>query len=292
MAKKKGKAVPDCLRDNEPLIDDSTPEEDTHDVKVDGEEKGRGLIPRDWDKFPLGCYGGVRSYKAVDMPVIPKSEWSDRIKEMETKKSRLSDIILKGNKGSHIPSLDQNGQGYCWAYSSTGCVMALRAAMNLPYVRLSAHGVACVIKGFQDEGGWGAQSLDFIMNRGVPSVEFWAEKSMSKKYDTKETWENAALHKVTGGWIDLADAQYDRNLTFDQVATLLLCRIPIVVDFNWWGHSVHATDLVEVSRVDYGIRIRNSWTDSYGDRGFAVLQGNKARPDGATAPYATIVSAT
>lgn len=271
------------LRQGEILIDDSNwklHEEPT----IDGERKSRGLIPRDYSKHPRGY---LACAPAIDFPTIPRSEWSARIKEMEAQKSRLSDIRLVGNAGQIIPSLDQNGKGYCWAHSSTSAVMMLRAASNQPYVPLSAYAVACIIKSYRDEGGWGAQSLDFIQSRGVPSQQFWPQKSMARSNDTPACWENAALHKVTEGWVDLAAAQYDRNLTFDQVMTLLLSRIPVVGDFNWWGHSVCLIDPVEVEAGSFGVRILNSWGDGWSDRGMGVLSGSKAVPDGSVAPRVT-----
>jgi len=262
--------------------------QDHHTAVVDGVVMRKGLIPRNYTTHPVGCYGSAPA--AVDIPVIPRSEWSERIKDMEAQQSRLSDIRLAGNNGAMIPSLDQNGKGYCWAHSTTSCMTVLRAVMNQPYVPLSAYAVACIIKNFQDEGGWGALSLDFVTTRGVPSSEFWPMQSMSRSNDNANTWANAALHKATEGWADLAVAAYDRNLTFDQVMSLLLSRCPVVGDFNWWGHSVCLLDPVETSPGQFGVRIWNSWGDSWSDRGMGVLSGSKAIPDGAVAPRATIPS--
>lgn len=135
---------------------------------------------------------------------------------------------------------------------------------------------------------------------------------MDRSNDKPETWANAALHKAVQSWADPAAAQYDRKLTFEQVATLLLTDTPVVSDFNWWSHSVCAIDLVDGNamrdtyRADsgkladpaefdrawgtsseaggFGIRILNSWGDSWSDRGMGVLTGSKAVPDGAVAP--------
>lgn len=220
----------------------------------------------------------------------------EMIADKVANKSQLSDIRNLAY-GSPYAAYDQNGQGFCWFYSGTAALTILRAKANMPYVRLSAHAGACKIKNFRDEGGWGAAGLDFQMKNGVPSVEYWAEKSMNRKYDTAETWENAKLHRVAEGFIDLDAAAYDRNLTFQQVLTCLLRNIPVITDYNWWGHSVCAFDAVDVSPNKsnrdpsrYGVRIMNSWTNNWGTNGTGVLTGSKAVPNGATAPRSVVVS--
>lgn len=252
-----------------------------------------GLIPRDYASFPQGCYA---SAPPAQIKLIPRTEWSERIKDMEATKSRLSDIRLRGNYGKAIPSLDQNSGrndgkwGYCWAHSTTHAIMLVRAAANMPYVPLSAFAVAATIKNGRNEGGWGAQSLDFITERGVPDQRFWPQNNVNLANGTAECWANAALYKPVEAWADLASPQDVRDLTFDQMATLLLQRIPVVVDLYWWSHSVCAMDLVETSPGQFGIRILNSWSDSWGDQGTGVLAGSKAIPDGAVAPTVVVAA--
>jgi hypothetical protein len=273
---------------HELVIDDDNWEQFV-EPDVDGHRVHRGLVPRDFSAQPVGS--SPLSFDAVNMPLIPRSEWSDRIKEMEATKSRLSDIRRTAVAGGPIPSLDQNGQGYCWSYSTGMAIMLARAVMNQPYARLSPHAVAAKIKGFRDQGGWAALSMEFAVKYGYPTDDFWPQKSMSRQYDNQKTWDNAKLYQVTEGWWDLGQSIYDRNLTFDQVMTCLLCRVPVATDFRWWGHSVCSMDPVEVEKGSFGIRIINSWSDKWGDMGEAVLRGDKAVPVGAVAPRVVDASA-
>lgn len=273
---------------NEIHIGDHNWREHVGDAIVDGKVMRRGLIPRNYHSHPVGFYGAKE--QALDIPLIPRSEWSERIRDMEATKSRLSDIRDRGMFGQPMPSTDQNGRGYCWFHSGTSAVLLIRARDNQPYVDLSAYAGACIIKNYRDEGGWGAQGLDWIVENGIPDSKYWPQRSVSRSNDTPEMRANAKLHRVTEGWADLAKPQYDRNLTFDQMATCLLCRIPVITDFNWWGHSVCACDLVETSPGQFGVRIWNSWGDSWSDRGMGVLSGSKAIPNGATAPRVAAVS--
>ena len=269
------------------VIDDDNYLEHVVDVVVDGERKGFGMTPRNYGLHPVGSYAGIERF---NMDLIPRSEWSSRIKDEEQAKSRLSDLRDIGDRGNPIPSTDQGTKGYCWAHSPVSAAMISRAKDNQPYQRLSAYAIACIIKSYRDQGGWNPQAVEFLINRGCPTVKTWPEKSMSRSNDNAATWAEAAHFQLKDGWMDLNVSAYDRNLTFDQLATCLLSGIPCPVDLMWWGHSVCAVDLVEfdsslaLSDINrWGIRIWNSWSDSWGTRGMGVLRGRKAVPDGATA---------
>lgn len=267
------------LRSNELIINDSNYLQHVSPV-IDGEHKSRGLVPRNFAACP---FGSLQSAKAFDLPLIPESEWDARYDEMVEQDGFLSSIRMRGNFGQMIPSLDQNGKGYCWAHSTTSAVLIARALANLPYVPLSAYSIACIIKNYRDEGGWCGESLDFLVKNGVASAQFWPMQSMSRSNDNAATRANMLLHKVTEGFYDLGSPIWNQKLTFNQLMTCLFLRIPCATDFNWWGHSVCAVDPVRISRGNWGIRIWNSWGDSWSEKGMGVLEGSKARPDGAVA---------
>lgn len=252
------------------------------DPKVDGETKKCGTIPQ-----PAGYASRhIQTFRDVNIPLIPENEWKGLVEHKVETASQISDVW----KRQGVPILDQNGRGYCWAHSGASAVQALRALANLPTVGLSAYHPACIIKSYRDEGGWGAQGLDFISEKGIASEAFWPMKSVSRSNDKPEMWANALLHRVTEGWVETEKAQYDRNLTRAQVASLLLANVPVVVDYNWWGHSVCAVDLVVLPNGQFGVRIANSWGTSWSDGGFGVLDQSKAWPNGSVAPRASVAS--
>jgi hypothetical protein len=279
---------------------------------VAGERKAHGLRPRNYNTHPVGCYAWAPPF---DFPLIPKNEYSARIDDMEGNKSRTSDVRMKGGPGGGmVPSRDQDGKGFCWAHSGVSCHLLIHTLMGQPYADLSAFAIACIIKSYQDEGGWGAQGVDWQVDNGCPTSATWPQQSMSRSNDNAAMRAEAAKYKIVSQWADLSAAQYDRKMTFDQMATLLLLRCPVVTDFNWWSHSVCAVDLCKQGatemRTDTGkmllfydrprfdaiyevvgfgdnlfcIRLWNSWGDSWSANGMGTLDPSKSVPDGAVAP--------
>lgn len=276
-----------------------------------------GLVPRDYSTHPL-CYS--KRAVTLDMPLIPRDQIVERIKEGHAKKQFLSYYRRTGGpNGGMIKSLDQNGQGFCWMYDPVIALMLLRAAQNLPYVRLSAHGPACLVKNFRNEGGWAALALEHLTQFGVPSVQFWPEKSMSRANVTEEMKANALLHRPAETFIDLVPSVYNRNLTEDQRLTCLVTNTPVCADRNRWSHSTVDMELVlsqEAQQNPSMLATRlqdldldderdaaafyavistkgwNSWTDNWGDQGEFVMEGGLQRMDGGGAIRWTSPSVT
>lgn len=267
------------------IIEDNTPEEITHDPQF-----SRGYVERDFSVDPVEMFA-----QPSTMDLIPQSEWDARIDEQEALQSSLAHMRMTANDGKELMCLDQDGFGYCWAHSTTHTVILDRMKAGLPYVPLSAFAVAAIIKGGRDEGGWCGLSAKFAREVGIPAQKYWPQGSTKLSLDTPEMRANAALHKITEDYVDLAKPVYDQNLTFNQVATCLLLNIPVAVDFNWWSHSVCAIQLVRIEAGSYGLKILNNWYTApgqeWGDHGTAILRGKKALPDGAVATRGTRASA-
>lgn len=238
-----------------------------------------GLIPRDYRTHPVGYLGALA--KPFDLPLIPRSEWRERLAVQKATKSQLSNIRERGMYGQRIPSRDQDSYGYCWAHSSTSACLLLRAVQNQPYADLSAFAVAAIIKNYRNQGGWGAESLEWIAANGIPTSRTWPQQSMSRSNDNPAMRAEAAQNKVTE-WMD------GEPNNIDQFVTCLLLNIPVVSDFDWWSHSVLTMDLVDVDPANLPgslqTLILNSWGDAWSQNGAGILQGQKAVPDGMIMP--------
>ena len=161
--------------------------------------RAMGCIPRDHNTHPVGYSAFARPF---DLPLIPENKWQDRLDARIAAKAQFSDVRMTGMGGQPIPSRDQNGKGYCWAHSSTSAALIVRAVNNEPYADLSAFAVACQIKNFVDEGGWGSESLEWIASKGIPDSKYWPQQSMSRSNVNAAMQQNSMLHRFTN-WRDL-----------------------------------------------------------------------------------------
>ena len=259
------------LNPNELVIDDSNFHYHIADQFIDGEVKSRGMIPREWGDSPFGSLPFASSFPSELL--IPMDDIDDRIAEMESSKTRLTDLCDQAG----LTVLDQNGTYYCWINAPTHCVEVIRVVAGQPLVRLSPASCGGPIKNYRNVGGWGTEGLKYIVDHGLVPQSAWPANAISRQYDTAESRELRKQFKVTEWW-DLKP----RNL--QELLSCLIQRIPVAVGYNWWSHEVTAMDPVALGNGKYGVRIDNSWGLSYGTRGRSVLSGSKALPDDAVAP--------
>lgn len=245
-----------------------------------------GLVPRDYSQDPETLFA-----PPSDMTLIPESEWDARFDEQERLKSSLEHIYLSGPNGQpRFVCLEQNGHGYCWAYSTGHAIMLDRLRRNLPLVRLNPHATAAIIKRGRDEGGWCGLSAKFGREHGY-AVEGtgpgqWPLHSRDLRFDTPQLRAEMAKYKIDEDWVDLTRQVYDQNLTRAQIATCGFLNIPGPRDYQWWGHSVCGVRWVRIERGSWGQLILNSWK-GWGRYGLGVLRGDKSLTMGALAIRST-----
>lgn len=241
-----------------------------------------GLIPRDYSVDPPSMFE-----QPTGMKLIHPSDYDAYYDEQEEQQSSLEHIYLGAvNNGPMFINLDQNGDGYCWSYSTGQSMMLDRLKRRLPPVRLNPHGPAAIIKNGRNEGGWCGQSAKFAREVGYPvegtGIGQWPLHSRNIKYYTPECKAEMAKYKVTEEWTDLTKEVYDQNLTMQQVATCGFNNIAGPGDYNWWGHSVARVRWVRIEKNSWGQLILNSWPN-WGHHGLGVLRGSQAICNGALA---------
>ncbi len=83
--------------------------DDTTDIGLVNNGRRTGAIRRDYAIQPVQTFGAI----PTEVPMIPRGEWDARIKEQEEREDSLEHVYLRAG----WENLDQNGDGYCWAYS-------------------------------------------------------------------------------------------------------------------------------------------------------------------------------
>lgn len=212
--------------------------------------------------------------RSFDVPLIPRSEWEGRIKAIEAAGLRNSDRLRRA--GYRIKN--QRSTSYCWVFAGTSAVEAARIAQGDPHISLSPASVGCLVKNYQNRGGWSGEAARKGSESGwVPSA-LWPDHAISREYDTPASRQQREGNRL--------DDWYDLGRNFDAVMTLLLSGRCVSVGFNWWRHEVLACDPL-FSGSQFGYRIANSWGEDWGEDGFGVLLGQKAVPDNAMCPVLT-----
>ncbi len=246
-----------------------------------------GAEPRNWDEYPPDMM-----QSPSEMTLIPKSEWDARFDEANATASSLEHIYLGPtlDKPAFV-NLDQNGHGYCWAYSTGHAMMLKRLAAGLPIVRFNPHSVASIIKGGRDEGGWCGLSAKFIRENGI-AIEGTGPGQwplhQRRAVGTMEVRQAMQLHKIDEDWYDLARREWDQPMTIDQIATQLMSNNPTAADFDWWGHSVCLLRLVRIEAGSWGWLMLNSWK-GWGYHGLAVIRESEMKPMGAVSIRTTTI---
>lgn len=235
----------------------------------------KGYFARDYTQYPEGVFAAP-----MPLPLIPWAEMPERIKDMTAQKRWPKDHKIAGG----WKSLDQNGTNYCWINAPVQCIHYVRAMQGEPHVPLSPASVGAKIKNYKNVGGWGSQGLQYMTDHGVCPQSMWPANAINRKYDTEESRQER-LKYIIDEWWELPA----RN--FQALCTCLLLGYPVAIGLNWWSHEVTACKL-EIRgsdpQSDILTDIDNSWSESYGDNGHALLVRSKATPDDAVVPRVVI----
>lgn len=185
--------------------------------------------------------------------------------------------LIGRSKAAGVGIKNQNGTNYCWAFGTIRMLELTRLQMGEEHVPLSPASVACLIKNYKNNGGWGGECLAGIKKWGVAPESLWPEHAIDKRYDNEQSREARKAFNVTD-FVDIPDDFYS-------VMTLLVRDIPCSVAFDWWGHLVCAVE-PDIVNNQLGYWIDNSWNTTWGTAGRGFITGSKADPSEA---YAVLV---
>jgi hypothetical protein len=236
------------------ITDDNAPEILTASEALVGSPPG--YIPRESN---IGDIEGVGVY-ADAFPLIPESEWVDRIKYMTSVGGFIGQRWQPDPKASF-----QNGFGWCWAYSLTQALEGARAKMGFEFVQLSPESLLELVN-YRNAGYYCDKALDYAKKYGIAERRLvpqysqnpkqWGDyRDNAKNYVPLETWDGGA-----------------KNIWAETI-TALLSGDGCYVGLNWWSHAVWYDGLV-LNGNKIGVHTPNS----HGPGQDATLFDSKAVP--------------
>lgn len=220
-------------------------------------------------------YGSAAGYGLEEFPsslLIPESDWPTIIKERHSTLRHLA-YNLGGVKIKNQGSLP-----YCWIFATTSAVEVIRAAQNEPYLSLSPASCGAKITNYRKRGGYGLEAIEGLKSYGAVPSSLWPDTDVNQRLDTPQTREAAAKNKPDEWWY---------CSTWQAIGSAILRFLPVSVGLNWWSHQVNYLDLTLLDGEpcpDFA----NSWSESWGSKGFGTLQGRKKYPADGVCPRSAL----
>ncbi len=254
------------FRNRAGLIDEHT--NDFEPPTIDGHKYCTGLAPRDYDKHPMFARGA----EFPDELLLDDHDLKLAFEDQLANKWTLFD--LREHAGGYLDSLDQDGLGLCWYFSSTKAYMYARKRAGLPDIKVSPWWGAGQINKWRDQGGWCEASAAHMVEHGLPRLELCPK--YSREYDKPEVKTDATTRLLREFWETSQDKDKRNHQTLSAYARGFSCA----EDYNHMGHSMAGCRIVGFEGLGrYDKDADNSWGSKAGADGLYRLKGSKARND-------------
>jgi hypothetical protein len=246
-------------------------------------EFGRGWQPRPAEEDP-SLFGFCTP---LSIPPIDRSEWDERIKDLQQQKNRLTDLADM----LVIPIRSQMRTNYCWMWAVIRAFDLLRAQQGFEHVPLSPASCAAPITNYANArgnpagvGGWSTRGLKYLAEVGAAPVSLWSDTAIDRSLDTPAVRAIRSQYRCREWW-DL------KGNNFDQMATVLLTGKPVAGGLMWMGHAMCAVDLVKLDgRGRYGVVWDNSYGPNWGKNGRVVFEENRSTAADQVAPRVAVAA--
>jgi len=218
-----------------------------------------------------------------EMPdIVP--DWAD-VQEVieECEQEKIFPVFHSREKGIFKDGYDQNGLGYCWAWSAAGTLMTCRGVENQETVQLAPTSLGWLVN-WKNTGYYLDATINGMKDKGVASVEYVPDIHSINPNSFRSGWEEDALRYRVLSWWDTDRSLNDKDFICQCLGILRTGR-PLYIAYNWWGHAVQVHglrwDTSELNNIVWLIQ------NSHGDNEVIELTGARGVPDEAYGVRAT-----
>jgi hypothetical protein len=206
--------------------------------------------------------------------LLPKDSWVDAVQEAHDLQI-MPVYHMHDTWRPHGTRYNQDGLGYCWTWSGTGCLMTCRAMEDKDTVLLAPVSMGYLV-GWANRGNYLASFVKGAMQDGIcpvpagetfnstnRSASFWGQYANERKlYRLAKTWDT------------------DPRNMLQHVVSILCYGRSLFVAYAWWGHAV------EIVFVRYNKETRQ-WevgiSNSHNEPEPIILTGSQSIPNEAIA---------
>lgn len=214
---------------------------------------------------------GLEPVEAVPDVLIPKDSYKEVIAACEKARS----FPLHHLHDSWAPpgtKFNQNGLGYCWTWSSTACMMTVRAAELKPFVSLASVSMGYLVR-WANQGNYLESVINGLREKGICPGDFNDHSNSASKWSSLDS--ERAKYRLRAVW-DTNPRAGDATMIQHCLSILAYGR-PLQGAWNWWGHAVAIVGMRwdESLLNNVAFILRNSHNES----DVIELTGSRAVPD-------------
>jgi hypothetical protein len=167
---------------------------------------------------------------------------------------------------------NQNGIGYCWTWSGTGCVMTCRALEDKDKVILAPVSMGYLV-GWSNRGNYLESFINGAREQGICPGELNDHRNQASVWQPLE----AERKKYRLGTVWDTNPRAGDATMIQHCLSILSYGRPLYCAWNWWGHAVACVGIRwdETLLNNVAFILRNSHNES----DVIELTGSKAVPD-------------